>query len=226
MTQEQFDRWKDFSLRMSVVAIGGARWQRELRRHLEECFAMFDCDNFGCPFETIKDWYRSGPYPDGRRESRKSYCICNGERFMNQSRPLESCKECHGTGLHYDFVTGGLVCDRVSEYLWDERLEREKEDRHGNTEIVETKLGTAISCCLRAGLDVAVSPSAGVCGFTAGDIRKMYPEGVPDWVRSFFQEGELVSLYETNIDGIFRQETHGRDDRTFEQLPDEQAVWL
>jgi hypothetical protein len=38
------------------------------------------------------------------------------------------------------------------------------------------------TCCIRAGLDMAVAVSGGVLGFTAGDLRKMYPEGVPDWV--------------------------------------------
>lgn len=39
-----------------------------------------------------------------------------------------------------------------------------------------------VNCCVRAGLDLASEPSMGVIGFTVGDIRKMYPAGVPDWI--------------------------------------------
>lgn len=39
-----------------------------------------------------------------------------------------------------------------------------------------------VHCCVRAGLDLASAPSAGVRGFTVGHICKMYPEGVPDWI--------------------------------------------
>jgi hypothetical protein len=39
-----------------------------------------------------------------------------------------------------------------------------------------------VRCCVRAGIDLACDPSAGVLGFTIGCIRKMYPEGVPDWI--------------------------------------------
>lgn len=43
-----------------------------------------------------------------------------------------------------------------------------------------------LHCCLRAGLDVAASPSAGVLGFRVGDLRRMFPDGLPDWVAAFF----------------------------------------
>lgn len=83
------------------------------------------------------------------------------------------------------------------------------------------------TCCVRAGLDVAVSPSGGVLGFTAGDIREMYPEGVPQWVKEFFDgvDGELVALHPTNIEGIFHPEKLP-DNRKFDELPDDQGVWL
>lgn len=47
-----------------------------------------------------------------------------------------------------------------------------------------------VRCCIRAGLDVASSPSAGVVGFTMGDLRRMYPEGLPDWVTTFIIDPE------------------------------------
>ena len=44
-----------------------------------------------------------------------------------------------------------------------------------------------ITACIRAGFDVAVEPSAGVVGFTIGDIRRMWKNKVPDWVKSWFE---------------------------------------
>jgi len=80
-------------------------------------------------------------------------------------------------------------------------------------------------CCVRAGLDVAVAPSGGVVGFTAGDIRKMFPDGVPDYVKSFFNDGELVAMTPTAVDGVFATQTVD-DPRTFDDLPDDQGLWL
>ena len=45
-----------------------------------------------------------------------------------------------------------------------------------------------ISCCIRAGFDVAVAPSAGVLGFTVGTLRRMYDGDIPDWISNFFKE--------------------------------------
>ena len=83
-----------------------------------------------------------------------------------------------------------------------------------------------VRACVRAGLDIAVEPSAGVDGFTAGDIRKMYPEGVPDWVKAFFSCGVLQSMSATSIEGIYVPSEPIDDPRTFDELPDDQGVWL
>lgn len=64
-----------------------------------------------------------------------------------------------------------------------------------------------VRCCVRAGLDLACEPSAGVVGFTVGDLRRMYPEGIPDWLAAGF--------YDSNEQPV--------DIRT---QPDEAAVWL
>lgn len=83
-----------------------------------------------------------------------------------------------------------------------------------------------VACCIRAGLDVAVSPSGGVLGFTAGDIRKMYPDGVPDWVKAYFSEGELIGV-DAVIPGVGLVPSEPiADSRTFDELPDDQEVWL
>jgi hypothetical protein len=55
----------------------------------------------------------------------------------------------------------------------------------------------------------------------------MYPEGVPQWIKDFFDsvDGELVALHATNIDGLFYPEKTP-DTRKFDQLSDDQGVWL
>lgn len=69
-----------------------------------------------------------------------------------------------------------------------------------------------IHCCVRAGLDMAVAPSAGVLGFTAGDLRNMYPEGVPDW----------VTLPGEN----WRYWLSDEENCTFAEMPDEAVLCL
>lgn len=66
-------------------------------------------------------------------------------------------------------------------------------------------------CCVRAGLDMAVAPSAGVAGFTAGDIRTMYPDGLPQW-----------------LDETFRLEYRHRNGKplNFAKVKNETALWL
>lgn len=63
-------------------------------------------------------------------------------------------------------------------HLWNERA---KYDRWDET------WGNRFASCIRAGLDVASAPSAGVVGFTVADLRRMYPDGIPAWVRENFQ---------------------------------------
>lgn len=65
-------------------------------------------------------------------------------------------------------------------------------------------------CCIRAGLDVASKPSGGVVGFTVGDLRRMYPEGIPDWV--------------AKPDPPFKDDDGQPID--LRTRPDEESVWL
>ncbi|MFB6402843.1 hypothetical protein [Pseudomonas putida] len=83
----------------------------------------------------------------------------------------------------WDGELGGLgyVCDYMSDRLWDWKLEW---DRNG--EVMRSKLGNQIQCCIRAALDIAVEPSAGVIGFTAGDLRKACGGELPDWIATAF----------------------------------------
>lgn len=72
------------------------------------------------------------------------------------------------------------ICDRVSD--WTARHEHYRYNRRtGNETPRANRFANQVTACLRAGLDCASSPSAGVLGFTVGDLRRMYPEGIPEW---------------------------------------------
>jgi hypothetical protein len=76
------------------------------------------------------------------------------------------------------------ISDSVKEYFDDIRWKNPNGD---HDDLEESKLYQNITAIIRASLDVAVKPSAGVGGFTVGDLRKMYPEGLPEWVQQFFE---------------------------------------
>jgi hypothetical protein len=77
----------------------------------------------------------------------------------------------------------GSVSSRLDNWLYDNghKSEHYRTDREkGNT------FSNQIACCVRAGLDVAVAPSAGVIAFDVGDLQRACRGRIPDWVRNFF----------------------------------------
>ncbi len=112
------------------------------------------------------------------------------------------------------------VCDSASEFVWGLQpafrwrlrardVSDQDEDRRAELAEAqwEEQWGDPIRCCIRAGLDLASAPSAGVVGFTVGDLRSMYPEGLPAWLDAGFCDatGAPVSLT---------------------SLPEDSGVWL
>lgn len=83
------------------------------------------------------------------------------------------------------------VSARVDTFLWDNRYKFERENKHG-VEVVRGRFGDMLSACVRAGFDVAVSPSGGVIGFTVGDLRDIFDGSIPDWVASHFEDPAAV----------------------------------
>jgi len=233
MTQEQYDRWKDFAIRMAKTCYGkhrrpSAAWILDV---VEDWFDCFDEDKIPC----IENWDNSGPYPEGNRchgrEGQTSYCGCDGWRHEHDNSPNPDCPECRGSGLHYRLYAPDCVTEMVSHFLDEWRGDAPccdvcardtytYEDAECRCEEVEhhyyhqwnDQWGGPICCCVRAGLDMACSPSAGVIGFTAGDVRRMYPEGVPEWV---FPPDERLMYWPS-----------GEPDGLFVDLPDEAALCL
>ena len=153
MTPEQYDRWKDFALRMARNAFPDATEARrgKIAAEIEGFFSWYD----DADVNEVVDWD-------------------NGPSYIG------------------DAVDSHL--DRHRHYRYIERTGEEIE--HGN------RFVNQVSCCIRAGLDRASRPSGGVIGFTVGDLRRMYPEGLPDWV---------ISGYEPPITP---------------ETPDDMGVWL
>ena len=72
------------------------------------------------------------------------------------------------------------VCEDFSEFL-DNHCHRPRDVE------VQTRFEMQVASCVRAGLDVAVSPSAGVVGFNVGTLRRMYNGKIPAWVTDWFK---------------------------------------
>lgn len=53
----------------------------------------------------------------------------------------------------------------------------------------EGRFFSQLSCCIRAGMDLASAPSAGVLGFTVGDFRRMYDGKIPLWLCRKYKGG-------------------------------------
>lgn len=46
---------------------------------------------------------------------------------------------------------------------------------------------TQILCCVQAGLNMVGKPSAGVLGWTVGDLRRMYDGVIPNWINERYE---------------------------------------
>lgn len=127
----------------------------------------------------------------------RSYVDLTPARKTKLLAAVEDCIDwvvCNGSETVEDWDTavyenGRLVeysaSTRVDDYLWDNQYEFERE-RNGEVECVRGRFGDMLSACVRAGFDLAVSPSAGVIGFTVGDLRGAFGGEIPDWVAGFF----------------------------------------
>lgn len=63
----------------------------------------------------------------------------------------------------------------------------------------------------------------GVMGFTAGDLRRMYPKGVPDWVKN--GEWETIGVKAISPGVGFVPDLKG-DAQPFDAIPDEASDWI
>ena len=224
MTQEQYDRWKDFALRMARTCFKRRRRPNTawIVESVQDFFGELDPLDIPC----IRDWDNSDDYPFGHpRHAVTGHWFCRPK--LHEKCPYDDCRE----GMHFRYAHPLPTCDvfsHWSDFLWDEfrrygarrevdridaAYDRGDYDRGDDLrdEIVE-RWRSPVACCVRAGLDMASAPSAGVMGFTAGDIRRMYPEGVPAWL---FPPGERLYYWMSD-----------KRNGTFAELSDTAAIAL
>jgi len=218
MTNKQYSRWKDFALRMARTCYRTSRrppvdW---IVAQVEGIFERVEQDDICC----IRDWDHSDDYPPGHPYHRQAgYWYCRQDPATCTSGDVAHGTHCRG-GLHYRFASAPLVGDLVNSMLsYEEPVFCDKDGEPLDDDRADVageqwgeQWGGPVLCCIRAGLDMASAPSAGVIGFTAGDIRAMYPGGVPDWV---FPPGERLSYW-----------PGGEPDGYFTKLPDAAVVVL
>lgn len=240
--QQRFNHWQDFALRMARTCYARSRrpTSRWIVSVVEEFFDSFEEDAIPC----IVDWDNSGEYLEGnpsrRREYNATYCGCNGFRHNNSGIPNPQCPECRGRGIHQAWESPYAVGDMMALYLdeYQGYAPRCKACREYDDEAEcrcdeisdlyyqqwDDQWGGPVHCCIRAGLDCAFEPSMGVIGFTAGDIRCMYPEGVPDWVKGDGPWDTIPIMGVVSGVGFVpgKPEVNG----TFDELPDTASLWL
>lgn len=183
MTPQQAENWRDFAARMAAET---HQWRTERRRdrvveHVENYIDIF-LHNW--PLDQIGDW-------DGHQTA-----SAPGRKVQRYGR---------------DHIEMAYPCDEFDRLMEDDGIVHFNERSNGSCEERETDFAAAIMCCIRAGFDVAVAPSAGVIGsrYTAGMLRRMFPEGLPSYVDDFFH-GEGTKP----------------DAPRFETLPNDMMVWL
>lgn len=157
MTNEQYERWRDFALRMAKTCFA------YLRNRPSKTWVIEQVESWFCWRNYQKDWSEYNSWDQ-------------------DANPL-----CDHVVEFYDDLIPGFVCCACRQSVWDLDYDDtlicrcDECDEKGYDQYSEQWLGP-IECCLRAGIDFACEPSSGVIGFTVGDLRRMYPEGVPDWV--------------------------------------------
>lgn len=160
MTLTQFRRMKVFAIRMARTHSNRPLRKRILLHVLEILWHM-DCEDYSLHYSQIINWEKSQDYTPEEIVADPS------RRWYKKNR---------------------LLCDWVNyEYgEYDSELTRQKPDKNGDT---GTVLRNEVSCCIRAAIDTATSSTAGVWGWTLGDLRSMWKNRkLPKWVTSLYQD--------------------------------------
>lgn len=163
MTPEQYNRWLRFALRMAHR--GWPRLPRKSRKKTAEMVKDF----FRCLDKEVVPRIRSWDDTD-----ECAACVANRPEARRTGNWYKL-NTCHCTVLVCDAVTE-LVNDR-NPYPYTDAPEGGYEYRRWNE-----SWGARVQCCIRAGLDLASEPSAGVLGFEICDLRRMYRGNIPAWI--------------------------------------------
>jgi hypothetical protein len=179
MSEDKFNRWHNFSFRMAKTCYRQRKspsftW---ILATLEQCFEMVKEDGVDC----FVSWDNTIPYPKnhncyGFRDGVPNKPQCLGDWF-------QECIEYEVWVKPYDFATAkeAKQLDKHNDKADFDKYDQVKEE-------IVSRVCEPVHCCLRSGLDLVGEQSGGVLGFTVGDLKRMYPEGIPEWITSKFTE--------------------------------------
>lgn len=106
----------------------------------------------------------------------------------------EECDKCKKANEEKDYYKTHncrcqiYICDEVSrmEEYWNPYYWQDLDSQSDHTPYAKwrDRWTDKVSCCLRAGLDLASSSSAGVVGFEVCDLKRMYKGNIPNWINN------------------------------------------
>lgn len=168
MSEDKFKCWHDFSFRMAKTCYRHRKspsftW---ILATLDQCFEYIKNEGVDC----FVSWDISSHNQEGKEVEALSdwFQECIEYEVWVQPRYFATTKE-------------AKQLDR-----WDDRADFDKYDQV--KEEIVSRVCEPVHCCLRAGLDLVGEQSDGVLGFTVGDLKRMYPEGIPEWIASKFSK--------------------------------------
>jgi len=165
MTKFEVERWREVAERMTRLY---SAWGRPGRAWILATVRWF-FDHHDLTGEEDDDW---SPHIHGW-----SNCDWSDSAGCGLRAPL-------GYGYPCDAIQNFSEVANPYYWKWDE------DDYRGPETGFESRAGEQfevqwmgpVVVCVRAGLD-AVTGESGVIGFTAGKLRSLWPEGVPDWIK-------------------------------------------
>lgn len=174
MTEQQYQNWCDFALRMArVVYEGHKRPDREfIVEHVKNFLLEWDLRDY----ENIINWDSTVTYTMGE------YCPCDTYREWEL--------EC-SPGFYWRILRDlELNLDPDNDVDVDDVAY--KRAQRAEEQWVDQFMGP-VACCIRAGLDMATEITGGVVGFTVGDLHAMFPRGLPEYVSRHY-DADLHSV--------------------------------
>lgn len=190
MTHDQFNQWKDFALRMAQTCFKDsirppADW---ILQEVGYWFARIEDDPER--WAAINSW------------DQDEWPLC--DQFIEAT---------------YYYGPDNMPSYDELDDLYGEALDTAIERLEHRRDMAEEQYNDQwlgpIRFCLRAGIDTVCpehTMGIGVIGLTAGDLRRMYPEGVPDWVSG--GERRWFKGLTDELNG------------TFAEMPDKQCIFL
>jgi hypothetical protein len=176
MSTSELDRWKDFSYRMARTHY--AKRQNPDLKWIESNLDFFFAE-IGSDADLYKSWDGVEPYPPNHPNYNPSV-----SQWLNC--PPCACDILSGVVDDIWYQAEQHATDRelkLLDYYWERG---DTDEYEAIKEKIMERWEEPLSCCIRSGMDLAFEQSAGVVGFTAGDVQKMYPEGLPKWVDGLY----------------------------------------